>query len=1190
MFEQRCKTNTALKPGKMAPLLILLISNITISRAKFCSISSSQYEMQLKRWNIRKNATRIEWQQYFAADKDQLIANSLGDGPGTNFAPVILSKSTASKKRASRWVPRSIVAPKSVPAPHAVLAPRVSESTSLDNVEHPNGVLSFNEPTMAQRNTGPGSQVIFQIALDSLHATETFPLPNEHCLINDFSIHSVLGSPSQAFADVLSTSAHSSDSSLMLPVVPGLQSPAHGLGDSYLATSSSMGLPAGNNTAIFMLQEIRKMLPFGQFEQSILSKGVVLERSAGQTIFGGFAFRVVASMLSSKDQSMVQQTPDLQRFLRTLDAQIPGESSALTNDDQAFETNFARMLLFSILNGFAGLDDIPMEEILRFLNRDLINKLLLNVLEQSPRYVSRTLADNIFRAAIEATDAEVVDLLLERSLVDVNETVCFHNTKRYTPVERASSLMSPGLMRSLIDAGADINKSHASLTGSKIGGALNALISDSEYPRKDGEIDEWRTVQSESIEAFKTLLAAGAIVHAEMMVRNRAHITEPIRFLISQNARPESHQGFFRVKPISSMMSYLDDRRATRLVQNLISLCHEAGCHQCVVDFNLDRILVEAVIAGKIGLVQLFFHEADVRPHLQRVFAAAIRSNDPAMINFILSHGPDLDPPATSPPGTNNYGISTPIAEAVRSGNENLIKMLEAQGCLDHLTEGHRFQALFSAAADAGNAAYLRKLLACAVTSKEAYRVEHGILNWALGGGHQDIAQMLLEAGALASPVSSLPGTSVLEDMQLLHVMIASGAGYFDAELAQKDQSIVAVLFNEFPEFQFDNLDMQKFLRNCIATDKLDFFRAVFQTLDLQMVLLDDLLLVAVQSGHSNLVEYFLDMGACPFRYSVLQAAVTDKPDMLQILLQKERRQKTLPKCIGARVLEPLMGNDAGIAVALDELIRTGAINLARLEVLYEVDDERTLDVQPEYFDSIRVTPLGMAIQGVPGRFNSNMVAVKKFLEAGADPNGISKSNEQWTRGSPLMTALMVAIETGLEDAVNVLLDYGADANARPRIRTTRTALQFAAEIGNMDMVRLLLSRGADANSSASSRGGATVLQFAAMAGNCNMVAYLLDHGAQLDALPSRIDGMWPMEGAAANGRLDMIRFLWELKVRVEAEWEFPKGFSERQCLRAMNFARENEHIGCMYLVSELSGISMDRLETDEYGAPWIAY
>lgn len=139
---------------------------------------------------------------------------------------------------------------------------------------------------------------------------------------------------------------------------------------------------------------------------------------------------------------MSRRTAHLKHFLHKLGSQVPGESSALTTDDQAFETEFARALIFSVLNAFAGLNDVPMDNILRFLNRFIVNKLLLDILEQCPRYVSRTLTDNIFRAAIEAADIKVLNLLLSHELVSVNEIISTHDNK-YTPIARAVLLRSP---------------------------------------------------------------------------------------------------------------------------------------------------------------------------------------------------------------------------------------------------------------------------------------------------------------------------------------------------------------------------------------------------------------------------------------------------------------------------------------------------------------------------------------------------------------------------------------------------------------------------------------------------------------------------------------------------------------------------------------------------------------------------
>ncbi|KAG6365645.1 hypothetical protein INS49_007256 [Diaporthe citri] len=722
-----------------------------------------QYEMQLKRWNIRKNATQKEWQQYFSNNEHHSIPASI-DASGTTLPSVLLNKSNASKKRASRWVSGSLVEPSTCQA---------SGSTLPGNAAQPIAASSSDGPFALEGGMQPDIQDLVMNVADALDGFGSVPVYTDSSFNSMVTTYERHAGSSQTFFDTVGGPAQSLNLNptsfhvLSSPAATNCQSPFLGQDCSIGPVFTSLGIPAESNLLFFsMLKDtvFKRELPSAQLEHNLRSKGIVLDEAAAHTIFGGFAPRLIAGILSSIDQSLVRKPPNLQHFLRKLGSQVPGESSVLITNDQAFETKFARVLLFSMLNGFAGLDGVPMENILRFLNRFVVNKLLLDILEQCPRHVSRTLADNIFRAAIEATDTTVVKLLLGRKLVDANETVCFHEQGKWTPIQRASELRSLRLMKALIEAGADVNK-------------------------------------------------------------------------------------------------------------------------------------------------------PDLEPELPEILTAAIKSQNQTLIDFILSKAPELDPPALSFEYQMRGDKSTPIAEAVRQVD------------------------------------------------------------------------------------SQLP-----------------------------------------PEIW--------------------------------------------------LMEF---------------------------------------------------------------------------------------------------TPLGLAIQGLPDKFGTNMVAMKKFLEAGADPNGISKQNEHWTKGSPLMTALMVAVETGREDAVNMLLEYGADVNARPRIRTTRTALQYAAELGNMDMVRLLLSRGADVNGDAPFHGGATALQFAAMSGNCNMVACLLDHGAKLDALPSKIDGMWPLEGAAANGRLDVIRYLWELNVRAVAGGEFPDGFSKRQCLRAMNFARENGHIGCRDLISELSGISVQRLEMEEYGAPWMS-
>lgn len=1185
--------------------------------AKLDFISSWQYEMQLKRWNIRKNATRKEWEQHFAAHRDaQSIPTSLGV-PDCTVPPVILGKSTASKKRAKRWASKNLVEPSApqtsfsrTPRHEARLIPRPSSNEALAALGNTQSDVRDSFLNLADIFDGRGNIAMYDgPSISNVSNPNYLPWEFPKGFLDTTGGPARFLDPLQDFFDTMGGSAQSMDSCLIpLGALSSSAAPdsenlplCQNLPDGTLSRLAD--LPAENPvmfSSILKDANFKQELPSAQLEHTLQYRGIIPGTEKGSTAFGGFASKAVADILSLKEQSMTRQVPFMRHFLRQLGSQVPGEDFALITGDQAFEANFVRALIYSVLNGLAGLEHLPMANILTFLHRFVVNKLLLDTFQQLPRYVSRPLADIIFRAAIEATDTKVVRHLLEYHLVDVNEAVCIHNTEKYTPIERAAALRCPELIKSLIHAGANINKFHNILQSETetVGGALKSLI---QGIHDHLSTDERSPIPPESFEALNLLIAAGARVNPKMIIFGSSNRTLEFNTLIFQNILPESHREFFNVS--TAAICRLDDQFATKLVRHVISLCEKAGCNKCLIDFNnfLRRTVVAAASAGMVELVRLLFDNANFSPKLPRIFLAAIESQTPALIDFILSHGPDLDSPAIGvgfkhvPPST------TPIAEAVRYGNEDLIRALEAAGSLDHLTQGGRFAAVVSAAAEAGNTAYMRKLLARAVTSKQSYRDTDAALSLAIRGGHQDIVQMLLESGAGLRALSgshkrprSTFGHNAQKGPQTVRALVASGACHRDIIFAfwSRSQSKLDILteypgvIHEFPDLELDSVDLQDLATVCALDGRLDFFDEVLVTLGYDQGSLNSCLETAVELDYDDLVRYLLDMGANPFDAKVLRAVIPDKPYMLRLLFRKKRRRQTTPKCIGARTLVPLMGNGAWNSEALDELISTNAINFVRLDTPYEaVDYDDPPDDRYDIF-----TPLGLAIQGVPGKFDTNMVTMRRFLEAGADPNGISKSDEARTKGPPLLTALLAAVETGREEAVKMLLHYGADVNARPRIRTTHTALQFAAELGNLDMVRLLISRGADVNSTAPSNRGATALQFAAMSGNCNIVAYLLDHGAQLDALPSRIDGMWPLEGAAANGRMDMIHFLWKLNADAVLRGIFHDGFSERHCLRAMNFARENGHMGCRDFISELSGISVDRLETDEYGAPWIAY
>ncbi len=83
---------------------------------------------------------------------------------------------------------------------------------------------------------------------------------------------------------------------------------------------------------------------------------------------------------------------------------------------------------------------------------------------------------------------------------------------------------------------------------------------------------------------------------------------------------------------------------------------------------------------------------------------------------------------------------------------------------------------------------------------------------------------------------------------------------------------------------------------------------------------------------------------------------------------------------------------------------------------------------------------------------------IAALLNAGAD------ANEKLPLGR---TPLMVASRTGNVDAMKVLLDHGAEVNAKENLRGT-TPLMWAADEGHAAAIQLLIQRGADIKATSS--------------------------------------------------------------------------------------------------------------------------
>ncbi|KAI0548131.1 ankyrin repeat-containing domain protein [Xylaria curta] len=153
-------------------------------------------------------------------------------------------------------------------------------------------------------------------------------------------------------------------------------------------------------------------------------------------------------------------------------------------------------------------------------------------------------------------------------------------------------------------------------------------------------------------------------------------------------------------------------------------------------------------------------------------------------------------------------------------------------------------------------------------------------------------------------------------------------------------------------------------------------------------------------------------------------------------------------------------------------------------------------------------TPLEAAI------YTRNVQIVRLLLEAGASTEFIPRSGRK---------ALEIAAIVGCFDIVKCLLDRGAKVEVLLGI----TPLQWSVIQGHYRIAKLLISRGADINALPAKFTGSTALEVAAGSGNLDMVQFLLEMGAKLDG-EMRIYYVRSVGLAQRNGHYALAKFLKE--------------------------------------------------------------
>jgi len=175
---------------------------------------------------------------------------------------------------------------------------------------------------------------------------------------------------------------------------------------------------------------------------------------------------------------------------------------------------------------------------------------------------------------------------------------------------------------------------------------------------------------------------------------------------------------------------------------------------------------------------------------------------------------------------------------------------------------------------------------------------------------------------------------------------------------------------------------------------------------------------------------------------------------------------------------------------------------------------------------------------------------LKILLDAGADIN--ARDRGLFSQGAD---ALYLASVSGHSDVVRELLSKGAKVDSTED--NGWTSLIKAAQLGNVAVARVLLDFKADVNIRA--KDGTTPILVAAQQGHTEIVKMLLEQGANVDTLTN--DRSTPLMQAAQQGHFDVVKLLLINGAKVNA--------------------RRDDNVSALYLASynghtEIAGILMD--------------
>ncbi|KAL8399830.1 hypothetical protein RB594_000303 [Gaeumannomyces avenae] len=885
---------------------------------------------------------------------------------------------------------------------------------------------------------------------------------------------------------------------------------------------------------------------------------------------------------------------DLAEPLRSL---LPEARLIMMGDEGAEGVAMFRRLIFSAANGLAGLNDVDIAGVVRSLSRPIGGStLLLRLFRDARDHYSKAIAESLLKAAVEAQHVEAVKQILQTGTVDAEKLVCYGGKMRqkHSLLERAAALQNLSLVEAVLAARKAREKPIWELrNGSDVliygTGPIACLVAN---------LPKGTTISPDTEQILLLLLGKGYPVP----LRSLRHLVEKMHGsdLVSKvipKLPPKQHENLISGGIVLALVKELNEEEALKVIRYIFRVCNATHGSLCCSKHGneLHRALIESAKMARPKLTSLLLSRA---LSLSAALSAAFRGGSMDVVQLVLQKGPDFGAPPEGIEHIPGYR-TTPLAEAIYSGDEEFIRICESGGSSDSLDQPHHFRLAIIAAASCGNHKYVCKMLG----SKHPKFADDicKALRRAIHGGHDSTSLELLQAWASAGPQffscnsdtesrSALFAAVLRRNRRITDKILELGnfRADFNSETQQTvdGKAVVTSLWQELIAWGDRELILKtKQAFPTMSTDE-ETYHVSPSRVDGDMLTflvehgvvrprgLTKYLKAAISHRDDSLMEVSIDLGANPVDDDILLAATRDYPEALPLLLGK------VPKAVltylsksmdidryqpaGAQAIdEAIMQGPAGLK-ALTHLLESGIVHMPTMLGFYHVPDV------PGFEDSRDMSNFfGLAIVTAHDHYDDDgdsggeaggveFPIVAYLLKIGCDPDMVV-----YVDNSDIVprTALLMAIESEDEDLVELMLNHGATVNKAADLAVRWTPLQKAAELGLPRVVRMLLDQGADVDAPAPLRTGGTALQLAAISGNCAIAGELLEAGADLHASPSRFEGRSPLEGAAEHGRTSMVELLWE----------FGNGcFDDTMCERAMGLAKENGHMACAGLIASL--------------------